>query len=220
MNRQPDRYAAEGVEAEFEPGSRGRVLRNRLGIHSVRGMASEESERLLAATERLIDETEVDQRFTSDDLCRMHRLWLGEVYTWAGEYRQVNIGKGGFMFAAAPLVPGLMAELERGPLRRYTPCRFATTREQAEAMAVVHAELILIHPFREGNGRSSRLLATLMALQAGLPALDFGGIRGDEKRRYIAAIHAAMGREYGPMAAVFERVIARTLRSQARLLRE
>ena len=87
-------------------------------------------------------------------------------------------------------------------------------------MAVVHAELILIHPFREGNGRSSRLLATLMALQAGLPALDFGGIRGDEKRRYIAAIHAAMGREYGPMAAVFERVIARTLRSQARLLRE
>lgn len=220
MNPQMDRYAAEGVESEFEPGSRGRVPRNLLGICSVRGMAREESERLLAATERLIDETEVDQTFMADDLCRMHRLWLGDVYAWAGGYRQVNIGKGGFMFAAAPLVPGLMAELERGPLRRYTPCRFATTREQVEALAVVHAELILIHPFREGNGRSSRLLATLMALQAGLPALDFGGIRGDEKRRYIAAIHAAMGREYGPMAAVFERVIARTLRSQARLLRE
>jgi len=183
-------------------------------------MARAESERLLAATERLIDETEVEQRFTADDLCRMHRLWLGDVYAWAGEYRQVNIGKGGFMFAAAPLVPGLMAELERGPLRRYTPCRFATTREQAEALAVVHAELILIHPFREGNGRCSRLLATLMALQAGLPALDFGGIRGPEKQRYITAIHAAMGREYGPMTAVFERVIARTERSQARLLRE
>jgi cell filamentation protein len=59
----------------------------------------------------------------------MHRLWLGDVYAWAGEYRQVNIGKGGFMFAAAPLVSGLMTELERGPLRRYTPCRFATTQE-------------------------------------------------------------------------------------------
>jgi cell filamentation protein, protein adenylyltransferase len=141
------------------------------------------------------------------------------VYAWAGEYRQANLGKDGFMFAAAPLVPGLMAELERGPLRRYTPCRFAAMREQAEALAVVHAELILIHPFREGNGRCSRLLATLMALQAGLPALDFGGIRGPEKKRYIAAIHAAVGQEYRPMTTVFERVIARTERSQARLLR-
>ena len=30
----------------------------------------------------------------------MHRLWLGEIYVWAGEYRQVNMGKGDFMFAA------------------------------------------------------------------------------------------------------------------------
>lgn len=219
MNRQSDRYAADGVEAQYEPGSRGRVLRNRLGIRSAREMARVESERLLDVTERLLDETEVDQRFMAAELCRMHRLWLGEVYAWAGEYRQVNLGKDGFMFAAAPLVPGLMAELERGPLQRYTPCRFATRREQAEALAIVHAELILIHPFREGNGRCARLLATLMALQAGLPALDFGGIRGQEKRRYIAAVHAAVGRDYGPMTAAFERVIARTERSQARLSR-
>ena len=219
MSRQPDRYAAEGVQAQFEPASRGRVLRNRLRIRSVREMARVESERLLEATEQLINETEVDQCFTAADLCRMHRLWLGEVYAWAGEYRQVNLGKDGFLFAAAPLVPGLMAELERGPLRRYTPCRFATRLEQAEALAVVHAELILIHPFREGNGRCARLLATLMALQAGLPAPDFGGIRGPQKHGYIPAGHAAVGRDYGPMTAVFERVIARTERSQARLLR-
>ncbi len=219
MNRPPDRYAAEGVEAQFEPGSRGRVLRNRLGIRSVREMARVESERLLDVTERALDETAVDQRFTAAELCRLHQLWLGEVYAWAGEYRQVNLGKEGFMFAAAPLVPGLMVELERGPLLRYTPCQFATRREQAEALAIVHAELILIHPFREGNGRCARLLATLMALQAGLPALDFGCIRGQEKRRYIAAVHAAVGRDYGPMTAAFERVIARTERSQARLSR-
>lgn len=219
MKRQTNRYAAEGAEARFEPGSRGRVLHNRLGIRSVRAIARAESERLLEVTERLLDETEVDQCFTAADICRMHRLWLGDVFEWAGEYRQVNLGKDGFMFAAAPLVPGLMAELERGPLRRYTPCRFATRRDQAEALAVVHAELVLIHPFREGNGRCARLLATLMALQAGLPALDFGGIRGEEKRRYIAAVHAALGRNYGPMIGLFERVIARTERSQARLSR-
>jgi hypothetical protein len=38
-------------------------------------------------------------------------------------------------------------------------------------------------------------------LQAGMPVLDFGGIHGKEKQRYIAAIHAAMGREYRPAPA-------------------
>jgi cell filamentation protein len=75
---------------------------------------------------------------------------------------------------------------------------------------------VLIHPFREGNGRCARLLAMLMGLQAGLPALDFRGIRGAEKRRYIRAIQAAMGRDYEPIASVFRAVIARTLRSQAK----
>lgn len=43
------RYEAQGIEAQHEPGSRGRVLRNRLGIRSARQMAQRESEALLAA---------------------------------------------------------------------------------------------------------------------------------------------------------------------------
>ena len=88
------------------------------------------------------------------------------------------------MFAAAAQVPRLMQQLEQGPLRLYTPCRIKSTEQQAAALAIVHAEFILIHPFRDGNGRCARLLAMLMGLQAGLPALDFGGIRGAKKRRY------------------------------------
>jgi cell filamentation protein len=210
-----NRYRAEGPEAEYEPGSRGRVLRNRIGIRSVREMVERESAALVAATQRLIDETRVDQQFTAADVQRVHRLWRGEIYVWAGEYRQVNLGKGEFMFAAAGQVPRLMHELERGALREFTPCRFADTEEQARALAVVHAELILIHSFREGNGRCARLLATLMGLQAGLPTLDFGGIRGETKRRYILAVHAALGRDYRPMTAIFRGVITRTLRAQA-----
>jgi hypothetical protein len=51
---------------------------------------------------------------------------------------------------------------------------------------------------------------------AGLPALDFGGVRGTKKREYIAAIHAALARDYTPMTAVFHAVIRRTLRSVAK----
>jgi hypothetical protein len=55
-----------------------------------------------------------------------------------------------------------------------------------------------------------------MGLQAGLQALDFGGIRGAKKRRYIAAVHSAMNHNYGPMTETFREVIARTLKSAAR----
>jgi cell filamentation protein len=209
------RYKAEGPEAEFEPGSRGRVLRNLIGINSVREMERAESEALLAATQATIDDARIDQGFTAADILAMHRRWLGKIYAWAGDHRQVNISKGEFMFAAAGQVPRLMQEFERGPLREYTPCRFETIDAQATALAVVHAELILIHPFREGNGRCARLLAILMGLQAGLPALDFGGIRGAKKKAYIAAVHAALDRNYAPMTAVFRSVITRTLKSVA-----
>ena len=216
MIRKTGRYAAGGPEAEFEPGSRGRVLRNLLGIRSVREIERRETEALFSVTQRLIDETHVDQRFTADDICRMHRLWLGDIYPWAGQYRSVNIVRGGFHFAAAEQVSRLMRELENGVLREFTPCRFDAIEEQAHAMAVVHAELILIHPFREGNGRCTRLLAVLMGLQAGLPVLDFTSVRRSEKTRYIAAVHAALDRNYEPMTAVFRRIIARTLAGQAR----
>jgi cell filamentation protein len=210
------RYQPEGPEAEFEVGSRGRVLRNRLGIKSVRQIQGKESEALLAAAEQFVDETLLDHQFTPDDIRRMHRVWLGEIYEWAGKYRQVNMTKSGFMFAAANQIPRLMDEFGRGPLRDYTPCMFGKQEEIATALAVVHAEFILIHPFREGNGRCGRLLAILMGLQSGLPALDFGAIQGAKKNEYIAAIHAALGRDYAPMSKIFRDVIARTTKVRRR----
>lgn len=153
-----------------------------------------------------------DHRFTAQDICETHRQWLGAIYSWAGQYRDLNIAKGGFPFAAANRIPRLMDEFERNTLRRHTPC---APEGAAYALAVVHAELILIHPFREGNGRLARLLALLMGYQAGLPTLDFVPMAGRGKRRYISAIHAALQRDYAPLAAVFERVIARALRRGA-----
>jgi cell filamentation protein len=63
------RYEAFGPEAEFEPGSRGRALRNRLGITSVRALQQRESEALLATTQQVIDQVTVDQNFTAADIC-------------------------------------------------------------------------------------------------------------------------------------------------------
>ena len=202
------RYEASGVEAEFEPGSRRRVLRNHLGIRRARDMEVAESRALRVAQLAFIERFGPEHRFTARNLCDMHKVWLGSIYEWAGRYRTVDIGKGGFQFAHAGRIPDLMTELERGALHRHTPCIAGDDEQVALALAETHAELMLIHPFRDGNGRLGRLLATLMALQAGLPVLDFRPMYGKGADAYIAGIHAALSGNYRLMQAVFAMVIA------------
>jgi cell filamentation protein len=79
----------------------------------------------------------------------------------------------------------------------------------ARSLAEVHAELILIHPFRDGNGRLARLLTALMVSQAGLGSLNFSVLAGRRNRTYVRAIHAAMSRDYAPLETLFVRVIQR-----------
>lgn len=105
-----------------------------------------------------------------------------------------------------------MAGFERGELRALMPCRGMPVDALIAALARTHAELVIIHPFREGNGRCARLLALLMALQAGLPLLDFGPLAGRGRPAYFAAIRAAFGKDYRPLEARFRAVIDRTLR--------
>jgi hypothetical protein len=61
------------------------------------------------------------------------------------------------------------------------------------------------------GGRLARLLAVLMGLQAGLPALFFDRLAGRRRQQYFAAVRAGLGRDYEPMAQMFSAVIERTL---------
>ena len=121
------------------------------------------------------------------------------------------MSKGEFTFAAAARVPALMEEFDRKILARYTPCNFPGRTDIVRALAETHVELVLIHPFREGNGRLARVLSTLMALQAGLPLLDFGLIAGEGKEQYFAAIQAGLDNNYRPMEQLFAEIIERSL---------
>jgi cell filamentation protein len=203
---------SELVEAQFEPGSRRHVLKNLLGVKRKGEMDRVEAREQLRALHELIRTYGKNHRFTAADICQIHKIWLMNIYPWAGKYRQVNVTKDNFLFAAANQIPRLMEEFEAGPLRQFTPCCSTSVEDVTRAIALVHTELVLIHPFREGNGRVARLLATLMALQAGLPPLDFGELKGKKRKMYFAATGAGLDRDYKPMEEIFSGVILRTLR--------
>jgi cell filamentation protein len=206
------RYSTSGlVENQYMPGSKGKVLRNLLGVTAKKEIDRIETELLFEITDQLLDEFDNTRQFSADDILEMHRRWLGSVYEWAGKYRQVKMSKGDFMFAAPAYIPQLMVNFERQLLAKYTPCIFKSRQEIVLALAIVHTELVLIHPFREGNGRIARLLAILMALQAGLPLLDFSGFDKERQEEYFAAIQNGLDRNYKPMIKIFTDIIARSL---------
>ncbi len=219
MSRKPtNRYAlATGVEVEAEPGSRGRVLRNRLGITRKRVMEEAEYDALLRAQERFTQEIAADTRFTAAYLCQMHRDWLGDIYDWAGRYRTVELAKEDFRWPPAAFIAQNMAAFEEGLLRRHTPCPPGPLPEVARRIAEVHAELLLIHPFREGNGRLARWLADLMALQAGFstPKYRLSGVGSPARRaQYLNAVKAGYLSRYDSLTDFFVEAFEARLRAR------
>ncbi len=191
----------QSPEGQFQPDSNNQVLFNKLGIIDLQEMENVELNLLDQLTDAVIEDVTENQTITASDLCEWHRRW----YAWAGQYRSVNMGKGHFQFAAAHLIPKLMQTLESKFLLVYTPCDQMDDNRLIDALANVHIEFILIHPFREGNGRSSRLLANVMSLQAGQKMLDFSYLDSN-KSEYFAAVQAGLD-NVEPMKAIFKQVL-------------
>lgn len=211
----PNRHTPPaGPESEAQPGSRGRILRNLLGITHVREMAQAEYDALLLTRERSIARVDPDARFDAAFVCELHRDWLKGIYEWAGRFRTVDVAKGGFRWPPAHLVASNMAAFERETLAAHTPCPPAPLDVVARQLAIVHAEFLIIHPFREGNGRTARWLADLMAAQAGYPFPEYrlsgpqATLRGT---RYIAAVQRGYLKQYDQLIDLFAEALRRAL---------
>lgn len=204
-----NRYSVPESE-DFEPGSRDQVLKNLLGIKDKETIEHVEETELVRVGLELMELYSKDYQFTALDIQQIHELWLAEIYPFAGWYRTVSMSKAGFPFAAPNLIDKLMVDLEVKYLNQYTPCNF-NGEMLVEALGVVHVELIIIHPFREGNGRVARLLANLMAMQSDYPALNFSSIDKTENpngfNKYIEAIHYGFKGDYEPIKEIFSKVL-------------
>lgn len=182
----------EGL-GEYEPGAEAGVLANRKGIKTAEEIDLVEAVLLqLCKTSSLAwidDETQI----TASIIKRLHKAWLGSLYAWAGEYRTVNLAKGSYAaWCPAHNIESQMCEFEKDELARYTPCQ-GSDEEVVTAITLVHERFLSIHPFREGNGRLSRWIADLMAMQAGRLPLDWVESAQSEEGRqaYYAAVQSA-----------------------------
>ena len=194
------RYDTAGSpEGEWEPGSEEQVLANQLGVTNPCLMDQIELDGLNYLYQSVYESVTEDETLGMEDIIAWHREWLGGIYAWAGQYRTVNMGKNGFPFAAAAQLPRLAEELDQ-MIQESTPCLCMTEEELVAAIARTHVEFVLVHPFREGNGRIARLLADIMALQAGKAGLDFSSWDRD-RDNYFAAIQQGLGEDYGAMEA-------------------
>lgn len=202
------RYSVQAsVETTFQPGSSGRVLLNLQGIPSVRQMDQLEYDNLLIATNHYLENVLTESTvFTAQIIREFHFHWLGSIYEWAGKYRSVNLSKSGFQWPPYGRVPVNMENFEQQTLRHHTPARNQSIDSLALSMAIVHGEFLLIHPFRDGNGRVGRWIVDMMAMQAGYPHPSYPFLRRPKKKffeEYVAAVMQAYARDYRALTGFF-----------------
>lgn len=110
----------------------------------------------------------ISGKFGVPHLRGIHCYLFQDVFTWAGEFRVVNISKGNSMFGPALHIGGALADaLDK--LSREVFLQGLSAQPFATRAAFYLGEINAIHPFREGNGRTQREFLRQLALQAGHP---------------------------------------------------
>lgn len=200
------KYELHSAEQRYQPGSGDSVLANKLGIIDVDEMEALESGLLLMLYEELFIEDQPLSLLAFEHIRVWHRQWLGNVYDWAGKLRNANLTKDGFQFAAANRIPVLIAGFDKQYLSRSGELKNLTRPELVSYLAECHVEFSLIHPFREGNGRLSRLLFDMLSVLAGKGVLDYS-LWDEHKIFYFKAIQAGVSGNYRPMMQLVSNIL-------------
>ena len=147
-----------------------------------------ERENILLAREWATADRTSPVAMGSDEYVRkLHWKMFDETWKWAGEYRRTekNIG-----------VP--VHEIRERLMALFGDVRYwieNSTYSPDEIAVLFHHRLALIHPFPNGNGRHARLIADVLAMKLGRPALTWGSANlvkeGEARTKYLEAVRAA-----------------------------
>ncbi len=197
------RYDVLGnVEAEYvDPDQT--VLTNKIGATDLATLQVAEEAALLRAYEALLEEVRTDTPMSCDLLLRIHHRIFGGLYAWAGRWRTVTISKPGVIWPPPVFIPTAMDEFERALLQAFPPSELTDDQRFCEAIAAIQGEFLVVHPFREGNARTIKLMSDLLAAQTGRPLLVYDQTESGQKQ-YIFAASQAFAKNYEPLRAIIQ----------------
>ncbi|MBR3994730.1 MAG: Fic family protein [Clostridia bacterium] len=153
------------------------VLKNKLNITDNSILKTAEEEITLIKQMELL-KNPIKGNFTKAHLMNIHKFIFEDIYSFAGKLRREQISKADTMFYPPNLID---RELDKvfAKIKEKNMLRESNEEKVFDNLAYVMAELNIIHPFREGNGRSIREFIRLMAKRMGYD-VNWGNVDKEE----------------------------------------
>ena len=151
------------------------ALENKLGVTSSADLAREEERISKKKAVELFEKGLLNQleAGTFSSLQAIHKYLFEEIYDFAGELRTVNIAKGNFRFAPVMYLEAALANIEKMPQSTF------------DEIIEKYVEMNIVHPFREGNGRSTRIWLDLLLKAELHQVVDWSRV---DKEDYLLAM--------------------------------
>lgn len=151
------------------------ALENKLGITDSAELAREEERISKKKAKELFESGKLNQleAGTFQTLVKIHKYLFQDIYDFAGELRNVNLAKGGFRFAPLMYLQAAIENIEKMPQATY------------DEIIEKYVEMNIAHPFREGNGRSTRIWLDLILKKELKKVIDWSRV---DKDNYLSAM--------------------------------
>ncbi len=146
------------------------ILENKLGVTDSAELARIEERISKAKALELFEKGLLDQFEigTFQGLAKIHKYLFGEIYSFAGQVRTVNIAKGNFRFAPVLYLQAALEQIEQMPQSTF------------DEIVEKYVEMNVAHPFREGNGRSTRLWLNAILKKELQQVIDWSQVDKDD----------------------------------------
>ena len=151
------------------------VLKNKLDISDSLELAKIEEKLSKKKAIQLFESGYLDSldAGTFASLAKIHQFLFDEIYDFAGQVRDVNIAKGNFRFAPVIYLQAALENIDKMPQKSF------------DDIIAKYVEMNVAHPFREGNGRSTRIWLDLILKKNLQKQVNWSNI---DKRLYLQAM--------------------------------
>lgn len=151
------------------------TLKNKLGIHDAAELARAEEKISKKRAAALFENGYLNdyKAGTFQMLAEIHKYLFGQLYEFAGKIRDVNLAKGNFRFASVLYLQTALETIEQMPQSTF------------DEIIEKYVEMNIAHPFREGNGRSTRIWLDFMLKKELNRVIDWSKV---DKTDYLLAM--------------------------------